>query len=156
MDAWVCGRWNVPEAQPWPGTLKAQDRECLAIPQMKRQSSDTAEPQLSLGYLSLASLSDIQCPKVIAVAQEETGFFIPTLCLVPTFSSKYLSPGKDTYMHSLFPHPHISPKATTSPPTTGFPPAVNRYLQRRFLCGCTKDSSDLQAWYNYWNINLYP
>lgn len=85
MDAWVCGRWNVPEAQPWPGMLKAHDRERLAIPQVKGQSSDTAEPQSSPGYLSLASLSDIQHPKVTAVAQEASAYFSPYTNSVPDF-----------------------------------------------------------------------
>lgn len=44
-------------------------------------------------------------------------------------------------------------------PTAGFPPAdipVNCNPQPELLCGCTKDSSDIQAWNNYWNTNLSP
>lgn len=102
MDAWVCGRWNVPAAQPWPGTLKAQGREHLAIPQTKRQSSDTAEPRCSLEYPSLASLSDIQHPKVTAIAQKTIGFSLPMLYYLSTHLSLKIFTSRKGHSRTFF------------------------------------------------------
>lgn len=44
-------------------------------------------------------------------------------------------------MHSFFPHPHILPTATTSPPRLDFLlpcNPMNRYLQPGFLCGAPR------------------
>lgn len=58
---------------------------------------------------------------------------------------------------SFFPHPHILPEATN--PHSWISSCWHScecYLQPGLLCGCTKDSGDTQAWYNYWNTNLSP